>query len=149
MRVSYKTDYALKTLLDLTLNADSGVVQVSEIARRQDIPAKFLEQILLMLKRAGFVASKRGQKGGYYLAMAPAKITLAAVVRLTEGYLSPITCVSKHCYSLCADEGVCPFREVWTEIRDYTTRKLEKLTIQDMCERAAEISGNKILNYVI
>ena len=149
MRVTHKTDYALKTLLDLAINRSNGVVQVADIAKRQDIPAKFLEQILLTLKRAGFVASKRGQKGGYYLAMEPSKITLAAVVRLTEGFLSPITCVSRHSYTRCDDEPLCPFCEVWADIRDYVEEKLEGLTISDMCDRKLEISGSKALEYVI
>lgn len=149
MRVTHKTDYALKTLLDLAINRNSGVVQVADIARRQDIPVKFLEQILLILKRAGFVASKRGQKGGYYLAMEPSRITMAAVVRLTEGFLSPITCVSRHSYSKCDDEPMCPFCEVWADIRDYVAGKLEGLTISDMCDRKLEITGSKALEYVI
>lgn len=149
MRITYKTDYALKTLLDLAVHKDNGVAQVADIAKRQDIPEKFLEQILLILKRAGFVASKRGQKGGYFLAMEPAKITLAAVVRLTEGFLSPITCVSRHSYSKCDDEHVCPFCEVWADIRDYVEKKLEGLTISDMCDRRMEILDSKPLEYVI
>ncbi len=149
MKISHKTDYALKTLVDLALNRHKGVVQVADIAKRQDIPGKFLEQILLMLKGAGFVASKRGRKGGYYLAMEPSKITMASIVRLTEGFLSPITCVSNHSYSRCEDEAECPFREVWADIRDYVDEKLKNLTIADMCERKIEISGGKALEYII
>jgi len=85
MRVTYKGDYALKTILDLALHYERGPVTIHDLARRADIPIKFLEQILLNLKRGGFVQSRRGKIGGYFLARPPAGIKLGEVVRFIDG----------------------------------------------------------------
>ena len=82
MRISFKGDYALKTILDLSLNYGKRQVKISDIANRQDIPIKYLEQLLLLLKGAGYVNSKRGSQGGYFLTKQPEKITLGEIIRL-------------------------------------------------------------------
>ena len=131
------------------MNSHESVVTVAEIARRRNIPRKFLEQILLQFKGAGLVASRRGQKGGYFLAVPASKISLADIVRLTEGSLAPIECVSESYYDECPHEATCPFREVWMDIKKYMIEKLENLTIYDMCERAEKISDKHPLEFVI
>ncbi|MEI7905065.1 MAG: Rrf2 family transcriptional regulator [Candidatus Firestonebacteria bacterium] len=136
MRISFKGDYALKTLLDLALNIEKGAVKISDIAKRQDIPLKYLEQILLQLKGAGYVNSKRGQDGGYFLTKPSGKITLGEIVRLTEGYTSPITCVSKTCYTKCTDEARCPFKGTWQKVRDAVNEIVDKTTIEDIVKKS-------------
>jgi len=149
MRISKKTDYALRTLLDLTIHKDEGIITIADIARRQDIPQKFLEQILLQFKGAGMVASRRGQKGGYFLAESPEKISLATVVQLMEGSLSQLGCVSGSEQSGNKCDNTCPFREVWGDIKDYIVDKLEGITMQDMYDRSQELKGRKNIDFNI
>jgi Rrf2 family protein len=148
MKISRKTDYALKTVLDLALH-DRQVVAGPEIARRQDIPIKFLEQILLVLKGAGMVASRRGKKGGYLLTKRPSKITLASVVRLSEGSLSLAPNAGEFIGPVTAAEVESPLREVWADIDDFIAAKLEELTVQSLCDRVEERSGARGIQYVI
>jgi len=149
MKVSRKTDYALRIMLDLAQHQDEDVVTVAEIAGRQKIPQKFLGQIMLLFKAAGFVASKRGQKGGFYLALPPTRITLADIVRTTEGSLSLIECVSSMEQNNCEIDYPCPYRGMWAEIADYVEKKLTSMTVQDMCDMAEQLSGQRGLEYVI
>src|ERR1700693_5162356 len=93
MRISTKGDYATRAMQHLALHYNEGPIQIEEIARRQHLPVRYLEQILLSLKRAGFLESKRGVSGGYYLAKHPREITLGAIIRATEGPIIPIFCV--------------------------------------------------------
>ncbi|MDA0321151.1 MAG: Rrf2 family transcriptional regulator [Verrucomicrobia bacterium] len=142
MRVSQKTEYALKTVLDLAQHGDAGVVSTAHIARRQEIPVKFLEQILITLKNAGVVGSRRGPKGGYFLQQSPAEITVGAIVRLTE---------SRPALPNNGDAAgeYCPFAEMWKEIEEHVHDTLEGLTIKEMCRRIQERSGKKSDAYVI
>ena len=112
---------------------------VASIARQQKIPAKFLEQILLLLKSAGLVGSKRGPRGGYYLSRRPSEISLADVVDLTEPSM----------FSGGDGESDTPFGEVWSDIHGYIRNKLEQVTIEDMCNRARELAGAGANEYVI
>ncbi|MFH1073558.1 MAG: Rrf2 family transcriptional regulator [Candidatus Firestonebacteria bacterium] len=149
MRISFKGDYALKTILDLSVNYKKGLVRISEIAKRQDVPLKYLEQILLLLKGAGYVNSKRGPEGGYFLAKNPSEITVGEIIRLTEGYTSPVSCVSKSCYAKCNDELKCPFRPLWSGIREMINGVVDKVTFEDMRERKETLEKKSIVNYEI
>jgi Rrf2 family protein len=95
MKITYKGDYALKAILDLALHYESGVTTIHDLAKRIDAPVKFLEQVLLDLKRAGFVESRRGKVGGYSLAMPPREIKLGQVIRFIDGPIEPIECVEE------------------------------------------------------
>ncbi len=112
MRVSQKTEYALKTVLDLAQHGDEVVVSASHIARRQEIPVKFLEQILISLKNAGVIGSRRGPKGGYYLQRPASEITVGSIVRLTESQ-PPLPSESD------PTTAYCPFAEIWNEIEEH------------------------------
>ncbi|OGF48314.1 MAG: hypothetical protein A2452_12390 [Candidatus Firestonebacteria bacterium RIFOXYC2_FULL_39_67] len=149
MRISFKGDYALKTILDLSTHYKKGLVRIGEISKRQDIPLKYLEQILLLLKGAGYVNSKRGPDGGYFLAKNPAEITVGEIVRLTEGYTSPVSCVSKSCYAKCSDELKCPFRPLWKDIREMINGVVDRVTFEDMCDRKEKLEKKNIVNYEI
>lgn len=146
MRLSSKTEYALRTLTDLAINGRDRVSRIADIASRQGIPVKFLEQILLVLKSSNMVSSQRGAKGGYFIAMQPAKITLASVVSLTDDSILAST-VNEH--NSNGKNQLSPFGEVWSEINDLIQQKLEKITIQDMCNRIQELQNTKGSDYFI
>ena len=131
MKVTYKGDYALKTILDLSLNYGHGPVSIHDLARRADIPAKFLEQILLDLKRGGFVESRRGKIGGYLLTKSPSRIKLGDVVRFIDGPTEPIACIEKD-YSSCNDKYKCVFRRIWQEIARATSKIIDNVTFEDL-----------------
>ena len=117
MKLSVRGEYALRALLVLSLHYDENVVRIQTIAEEQQIPKKFLEQILTDLKRLGAVESKRGVHGGYRLARPPEHITLASVVRHVEGAMAPVSCVSERFYERCTcpDEARCAIRDVMKE----------------------------------
>lgn len=135
MRISFSGDYALKAILDLALSYNNGLSRIQDIAKRQDIPLKYLEQILLTLKGAGYVKSQRGPKGGYYLAKDPGDIMMGEVIRLVEGPISPITCVSRSCYKRCREEGSCIFRPIFDRIRTLTENVVDKTSFADLCKK--------------
>lgn len=149
MKISFKGDYALKTILDLSLNYNRGAVQIEDIAKRQDIPLKYLQQILLSLKGSGYVRSMRGPTGGYFLAKPPSKITLGEIIRLMEGHTSPITCVSTTEYLKCADEKKCAFRGIWLELKETINKVVDKTTFEDMVVKALKIKSKNLLMYNI
>jgi len=140
MRISSKTDYALRTVLDLALHREEGVMRVADIAKRQEISAKFLEQVLLVLKGAGIVASRRGMKGGYCLAMPPSRITVASIVRLTEGSLFSSNGTARNNGESTQINNAWVFRGIWEEIDEYLAAKLEGVTFLDMCRRTRTAS---------
>lgn len=135
MRVTYKGDYALKTVLDLALHYGNGVVTIHDLAKRLDIPIKFLEQVLLDLKRGGFVESRRGKVGGYLLARPPSRIKFGEVIRFVDGPLEPIACVEKK-YASCNDIYRCVFRKIWQEVSAATTSIIDNITFEDLANQA-------------
>src|SRR3989338_3329951 len=134
MHITYKGDYALKTVLDLALHYGSGLVTIHDLAKRIDAPLKFLEQVLLDLKRGGFVESRRGKVGGYLLARPPARIKLGEVVRFIDGPIEPIACVEKK-YSGCNDLYKCVFRKIWQDVAQVTSNIIDNLSLEDLVEQ--------------
>jgi len=134
MRVSKKTDYALRALFTLVDHFGRGPIPIRELARRNDVPKKFLEQIMLALKERGWVSSLPGLRGGYQLAKAPDKITLGEVVRHFDGILSPIECVSVSGYKRCSQEPVCRFRRVFLDARNYINNLMDRATLADVAK---------------
>ena len=141
MKLSLRGEYALRALLVLGLNVDRNVVRIQEISEHQNIPKRFLEQILNDLKSGGFVLSKRGVAGGYRLALPPDEIRLAAVIRHMEGALAPVSCVSERFYEKCScpDESRCAIRSVMKEVRDAIVKILESVTLAQVCERVRKL----------
>jgi Rrf2 family transcriptional regulator, cysteine metabolism repressor len=136
MRLSKKSEYGLRALLELTLVHGRATLQRHDIAARQHIPVEFLEQILLALKRAGLLSSRRGMKGGYTLIKQPADITLGQVIRILDGPLAPIGCVSKTAYQKCSDcpyanKAQCPVQHVMGAVRDAIAGILDNYTLAD------------------
>lgn len=135
--LSQKAKYALKALFQLATAPPGTMMLVADIAEKENAPKKFLELILLELKRDGLVYSLRGRNGGYALARSPAQITIGQVVRLMDGPLAPIPCASLSGYRACtdcSDEQACPVRKVMREVRDAVAGILDKRTLADMAK---------------
>lgn len=142
MQLSMKTDYALRAVFTLAEHYGGPPIPIGELARRNDIPKKFLEQILLGLKEGRWVTSLPGKHGGYVLAKPPAKITMGEIVRHFDGYLAPIGCVSISDYRRCSQESVCRFRHVMRDARNMVARLMERSTLAEVIRAAPHASQN-------
>ena len=150
MKVTKKGEYAMRALVDLALNYNKGMRQVQDIVREEAIPEKFLEQILLTLKNAGFIQSKRGIGGGYFLSKSPGEISLGEVIRLIDGPLAPLECVNAE-HLNCSKEITCGIRSVMLDVRNATTEILDRVTIADVCNRTrgmAERGAETLMYYI-
>lgn len=145
MRVSRKTDYALRALFTLVEHYRGSPIPIRELARRNDAPKRFLEQIMLELKSRGWVDSAAGIRGGYFLAQPPEKITLGEVVRHFDGILAPIGCVSVTGYERCTQEPVCRFRRVFLDARNYVAGLMDRSTLADVARRQP-VTGREVFD---
>jgi Rrf2 family protein len=146
MRVTYRGDYALKAVLDLALHYGKDVVTIHELAKHIDAPIKFLEQVLLDLKKGGFVESRRGNVGGYFLSKAPALITIGDVVRFIDGPIEPISC-ARQGYTKCGDIQKCVFKKVWQDVTKATSDIIDNITFEALAfevNMAQQISAYSI-----
>jgi Rrf2 family protein len=134
MRVSKRTDYALRALFTLVEHHGGAPIPIRELARRNDVPKRFLEQIMLALKAQGWVNSSAGIRGGYFLARNPEKITMGEVVRYFDGILAPIDCVSVMGYQRCSQESVCRFRRVFFDARNYVAALMDRATLAEVAK---------------
>ena len=144
MRLSTRTRYGIRAMLELAENVGRGPLQLRIIARRQDISAKYLDQLMAILKSAGFVRSIRGSKGGYILAKAPEQIKLSDVFCCLEGPVVTVECTENENY--CARAADCVARQVWTQVQEAVMAVLQSLTFQDLVDRT---KTNKALDYQI
>lgn len=135
--LSKKTKYAFKALIHLSENYARGPVLISEISMKKNIPLKFLENILLELRKAGVLESKKGKGGGYYFAVDPKDVSLAKVMRLLDGPIALLPCVSLNFYQKCedCDEQVCGLNRMMIQVRDATLQVLEHKTLADLCSK--------------
>jgi Rrf2 family protein len=134
MRISKRTDYALRAMFTLVDHFGGQPIPIRELARRNDVPKRFLEQIMLALKSQGWVDSSAGIRGGYFLAKSPAKITMGEVVRHFDGILAPIHCVSVTEYERCSQESVCRFRRVFFDARNYVAQLMDTSTLAEVAK---------------
>jgi Rrf2 family protein len=132
--LSKKSQYAFKALSHLTDHYKQGPVLIADIARKKKIPLKFLENILLELKQAGILDSKKGKGGGYFLKRSPSKVKVAEVIRLVNGPIAMLPCVSLYFYERCKDcnEKQCALHDIMIEVRDASLRILENRTLKDL-----------------
>jgi Rrf2 family protein len=151
MKVSKRGEYALRALINLGIAHKVGrqLVQVSELAKAEDIPKKFLEQVIQQLREAGIVASVRGKHGGYGLAVAADKIVIGNVIRLIDGPLAPIGCVSQSAYEPCncPDEAHCGLRMLMLDVRNAIASILDRYTLADVVDvttRKMHVDGIQI-----
>lgn len=129
MKLNTKTRYGLRMLFQLALNYDKGTLQLNEIARREDISEKYLEQIVSVLRSAGLVVSQRGAQGGYSLAREPEKVPLSEIVEKLEGGLNIMDCLED---TRCSNDSRCVARNVWKKVNDAMVGTLRSITLADM-----------------
>jgi Rrf2 family protein len=148
MRVSKRTDYALRALFTLVDHYRGAPIPIRELARRNDVPKRFLEQIMLDLKAQGWVDSTAGIRGGYVLARSPEKITMGEVVRHFDGVLAPIECVSVTGYKRCSQEPVCRFRRVFLDARNYIADVMDRATLAEVAKGTPVSKWEMSVNFI-
>ena len=144
--LSKKTKYGLRALLVLAQKWNQGPVLIADLAKEESIPKKFLEMILLELKKKGLLHSQRGKGGGYLLAKKPEEITLGMVIRVLEGPLAPLPCVSQMAHRKCdecLDERTCGIRSVMQAVRDSTANILDGTSLADILHRVKVLEQEK------
>jgi Rrf2 family transcriptional regulator, cysteine metabolism repressor len=145
MKISTKGRYASRVMLDLAINDTGEPVRLKDIAKRQEISEKYLEQIVSILNRAGYVKSIRGAHGGYILAKKPEEYTIGMILRLTEGSLAPVECLEENA-ARCDRKTGCATNYVWEKLYDAINGVVDSITIADL----VEIERNmKVCDYVI
>ena len=140
--ITKKSKYAIKALIYLSKKKSNEPVLIEEISVEENIPKKFLEAILLDLRKAGYLGSKKGKGGGYYLIKAPEKITMAEVMRLFDGAIALVPCVAHKYYEPCeecVDEITCPIREVFRVIREQTVATLKDNNFAVLLEKEKKL----------
>ena len=144
--LSKKCQYALHALIYLGEHQGSGLIFISEIAASKKIPKKFLEAILLDLKRSGVLGSKQGKGGGYFLRMKPADVNLAEVVRQFDGAIALVSCAAHKFYEPCAeceDEETCTVHDAFLQIRNATVEMLKADTLESLVKKEAKLKARK------
>lgn len=146
MKISTKGRYAVRVMLDLALHNTGEYIKVKQIAERQEISEKYLEQIISVLNKAGYVKSARGAQGGYRIAGEPKNYTVGMVLRLTEGSLCPVACL-EDAVNECARCDTCETLGVWKELNDAINNVVDNVTIADLAER--QTMREEAMNYSI
>ena len=141
MKISTKGRYALTLMLDLATYSTGGPLSLKDIARRQEISDKYLEQIIAVLNKAGYVRSIRGAQGGYILKREPSEYTVGMILRLTEGDLAPVSCVGDEKEECERQEGCVTIR-IWQQINDAVNNVVDNITLEDMLQWQEEM-GNQ------
>jgi Rrf2 family protein len=136
VKLSTRTRYGIRAILELAKNHGKDPLQIKTIATRQDISAKYLEQLMAILKSAGFVRSIRGSKGGYVLAKAPNQIKLNDIFNCLEGPVTTVECVENDSY--CTRVADCVARQVWMQVQEAIMNVLQSITLQDLVDRAKD-----------
>ena len=144
MKLSTRTRYGMRAVLELAENYGKGPIQLKIIAQHQEISAKYLEQLMTILKSAGIVNSVRGSKGGYMLVKAPEQIKLSDIFHCLEGPVVTVDCVENKSY--CTRTNDCVARQIWVEVQKAVMDVLQSITLQNLVDRAKH---NKALNYQI
>lgn len=145
MKISTKGRYAVRVMLDLALNDTGECIKVKDIAARQDISEKYLEQIIAVLNKAGYVKSVRGAQGGYRIARDPAEYTVGMILRLTEGSMAPVTCLDEGVE--CEQCDTCETLEVWKELYGAINNVIDNVTVADLVAKRQQREGS--LDYSI
>lgn len=145
MKISTKGRYALRMLLDLAEHPDDGFIALKDIARRQQISRKYLEQIIPILNRSDILISNRGSQGGYKLARTPDYYTVGDILRMTEGNLAPVACLEQ-CPNQCERSADCPTLPVWQGLDRVISEYLDGITLKDILDQQKERGSD---NYVI
>lgn len=142
MRLSAKSEYGLRALIDIASCYGQGPVGARQIAHRQQIPVKFLEQLVSAMRKAGILDSRRGAKGGFFLARPPEAITVFAAVEALEGSLSPTACVGENA-PRCTRATQCAAQDVWNRAKIALRESLEEITLADLVSRQGVYDAGK------
>jgi Rrf2 family protein len=142
MRLSRRSEYGLRALVELVRHDGDGPIALATLAERNNLPPKFLEQIMSTLKHGGIVRTTLGAHGGYAMATDPATVSIGRVVRLLDGALAPLPCVSLRYYGRCScpDEATCPLRDMMIDVRDAMLEILDVETIAQLAAREGRVS---------
>lgn len=133
MKISTKGRYALRIMIDLAMHMDEGPIRVKDIASRQDISEKYLEQIIALFNKAGYVKSVRGAQGGYLLTKAPEEYTTGMILRLAEGSIAPVSCVDEAAEG-CEKKGACVSAMLWEKMNAAVNQVVDNTTLQDLVD---------------
>ena len=144
MKISTKGRYALRLMVDLAEHRDSGFIALKDVAKRQNISKKYLEQIVPVLNGAGLLATNRGNRGGYRLAKEPKEYTVGDILRITEGSIAPVSCLDSE-INLCERKNFCQTLYVWEGLYKVVNEYLDGITVQDIVDKI----GNTTLDYII
>ena len=144
MRISTKGRYAIKLMLDLATNDNGEPIRLKDVARRQEISEKYLEQIISVLNKAGYVKSVRGPQGGYLLQRRPEEYTVGMILRLTEGCLSPVDCVAPDGAG-CEKGDACVTRILWKKIDDAINEVVDNITLGDLLDWQAASADDYVI----
>ena len=142
MKISTKGRYALRLMLDLAMNDTGSPVSLKDVAKRQGISDKYLEQIISVLNRAGYVKSVRGAQGGYMLRKEPEDYTVGMILRLTEGSLAPVSCIEE---VNCERQESCVTLILWKKINDAVSEVVDHTTLQDLVDWQREKNGDYVI----
>lgn len=146
VRISTKGRYALRMLVDLAEHKNDGFIALKDIAKRQNISKKYLEQIVPVFNKSNILQTNRGFQGGYRLAVEPNKCTVGEVIRLTEGSLSPLACIDDDGEVRCDRSADCSTLYIWQGLKEVITNYLDNVTLQDIIDKKRESYAN---DYVI
>lgn len=138
MRVSTRGRYALRLMTDVALHGEKGYVSLKDVAARQELSMKYLEQIAGVLGKAGFLRSGRGAQGGYQLTRSPADYTVGSILRLTEGDLAPVVCLAPEEHNVCGRCEACAARDFWAGLYAVVNDYVDRFTLADLARREQE-----------
>ncbi|MDI6812067.1 MAG: Rrf2 family transcriptional regulator [Desulfitobacteriaceae bacterium] len=138
MKLSTRGRYGLKAMFDLAQHAGEGPISLKSIAERQDISEHYLEQLVSGLRKTGLVKSVRGAQGGYVLGREPSKIRVGDIIRVLEGPIAPVDCVSEEDPECCEKADYCVTRTIWEKVRNSISEVLDSITLADMIQDAAK-----------
>lgn len=144
MKISTKGRYALRLMLDIALNDVAGPVRIKDVSARQEISDKYLEQIVSVLNKAGFVRSIRGPQGGYRLTRKPQEYTVGSILRLTEGSLAPVACLEYE-ENDCPRQEECATLRLWEMLNDAVKNVVDKVTLADLVEWQMAVGSNYVI----
>ncbi|MGN0624228.1 MAG: RrF2 family transcriptional regulator [Oscillospiraceae bacterium] len=144
MKISTKGRYALRLMLDLAMHDDGGFIPIKDIAKRQDISDKYLEQIISILGRAGYVKSVRGAGGGYKLTHPLKSYTVGMILRLTEGSLAPVACLDGN-VNMCERKDQCATLMVWEKLYEAINGVVDSITLEDLVEYEKSLTDNYVI----
>lgn len=144
MKISTKGRYALRLMLDIALYGEESPVRIKDVAARQNISVKYLEQIVSLLVKAGYLKSIRGAQGGYQLMRTPREYTAGSILRVTEGSLAPVDCLEGERIG-CERAEECVTLRLWQELKDAINGVVDRYTLQDMMDWKTELGSNYVI----